>query len=656
MMKIKILPEILSNKIAAGEVVERPASVVKELIENAIDAKSTRIWVEIEKGGRSLIQVSDNGMGMNRDDALLSIERYATSKIATDPDLFSIKTLGFRGEALPSICSVSRFSLVTRAKDTDVGVKIIIHGGKIINVEETGTSPGTMVTVHSLFYNTPARRKFLKTINTEMGHIADTLAGMALGNPHIRFKLTHNKKTVKSWTRAKDPGDRVGDVLGRSTRNHLFKINFENPMVSITGWVGHPDISRSTTRGAYLFVNNRWVRDRMIQHALFAGFSGRLMKGRHPVAVLFITVPHDQVDVNVHPTKHEVRFIHQRVVHDAVKQAVYTGLSDFAAPFWSKPGAGAKRPASPLISEPVSSFSQKKQFTGPQTIKPAAAGFSNTGFRSTPNPSKEDITQQNASDPTFSINPDAPSHEDQHHDSKAQNRGSFEIVQSSIWEKRFFKDLTVIGQYHGTYIICESENSLVLIDQHAAHERIVFEALKKQAAEKKPAAQRLLLPETIETGYSEAQILIKLIPQLDVYGLEVDHFGGNTFVVKSIPTLLDNRNIERLITELVEKTAEIGVDSKLEKAMDECLMIMACHSAIRARHRLTDREISAMLVQLDGCENPSNCPHGRPTWIQWRLSSIFALRASGSGRRWGELSQSLGWIFHAIDTRKCYGC
>jgi DNA mismatch repair protein MutL len=282
--KIKILPEILSNKIAAGEVVERPSSVVKELVENALDANSTRIIVEVEKGGRSLIRVSDNGEGMGHDDALLAIERYATSKIYKDQDLFSIKTLGFRGEALPSIASVSRFSLMTRDKKAEAGTEIIVEGGKIKNVSDVGAPTGTMITVKQLFFNTPARRKFLKTINTEMGHIADTMANIALGWPHVQFKLLHNAKTVKSWSLASDHVDRIADVLGKGVKDDLHRIQFGESNLSVAGWISDPRVTRSTSRGIYLYVNGRFVRDRTIQHALLSGYTSRLMKGRFPVA------------------------------------------------------------------------------------------------------------------------------------------------------------------------------------------------------------------------------------------------------------------------------------------------------------------------------------------------------------------------------------
>ena len=322
MSSIKILPEILSNKIAAGEVIERPASVVKELVENALDAGSTRILLALQNAGKSLIRISDNGGGMNRDDALLSIERYATSKITTDEDLFAIKSLGFRGEALPSIASVSRFSMETRDARSDVGTCIQVEGGKVASVSDMGLPVGTQISVRQLFFNTPARRKFLKTTGTEMGHIVDTLSSIALAWPQTHFQLTHNEKPIKNWAMADNATDRISDVVGREVKDELLPISQSLDGITLEGWVSSGRTVRSTTRGIYLYVNRRFVRDSLLRHALMAGFSGRIISGRFPVAVLFLTIPPHTVDVNVHPTKHAVRFSEPRLVHRLIETAV----------------------------------------------------------------------------------------------------------------------------------------------------------------------------------------------------------------------------------------------------------------------------------------------------------------------------------------------
>jgi len=584
MTKIKILPEILSNKIAAGEVVERPASVVKELVENALDAGGSRISIEIEKGGRSLIRVSDNGKGMSRDDALLAPERYATSKISKDEDLFAISTLGFRGEALPSIAAVSRFALVTKDATSAAGTEIIIEGGTIKRVSDVGAPLGTMVSVGQLFFNTPARRKFLKTVNTEMGHIADNVAGFALGRPEVQFRLIHNRKELKSWPAAANQVDRVVDVLGRDMKNELYKVEFDDDAVAVAGWASSPRITRSTSRGIYIYVNGRFVRDRIIRHALVEGYSGRLMKGKFPVAVLFIKVPYDQVDVNVHPTKHEVRFAQQKRVHDAVAGAVAGTLRFGDRSEWITKKSPDRQPTleQPRIEEQVSVYSRAEA----GALRPKSAALEDRGLLRL----------------------------------REEEDGAAE--QAPLWKEKRFSDLRVIGQIHNTYILCESTAGLILIDQHAAHERILFEQLKSRSEASKAASQKLILPETIELGYREAQILSQLIPDLNQMGLEIEPFGGNTFVVKAVPAQLANRELKPLVIEVVEKMAEIGFAPGLEKALDECLILMACHGAIRANQKLSDRQTKGLLDQLDQCDNPSYCPHGRPIWIRWSLKSL----------------------------------
>ena len=347
MSKIRILPEVLSNKIAAGEVVERPASVVKELVENALDAEAGRILIDIEEGGRSLIRVADDGCGMGRDDALLAIERHATSKLLTDADLFSIRTLGFRGEALPSIASVSSFSLVSRDAGSESGTEITIEGGRLANVAETGAPAGTMISVRNLFFNVPARRKFLKSVATEMAHITDLLAGLALAWPGVQFRLTHNNRVVKNWPAAADPFERALEVLGAGLRNELHPVALELEGVAVGGWVSRPQLHRRTADGVFTLVNRRHVRDRVVQHALFQGYAQRLVKGQYPLAVLFLTVPCGEVDVNVHPAKNEVRFARPGGVHEVIRRAVAQTLYDVDRPQW-KPVA----PAPGQVAEP----------------------------------------------------------------------------------------------------------------------------------------------------------------------------------------------------------------------------------------------------------------------------------------------------------------
>ncbi|UCE53394.1 MAG: DNA mismatch repair endonuclease MutL [Desulfobacterales bacterium] len=599
MSKIKILPEILSNKIAAGEVIERPASVVKELVENSLDAQSSRIIVEIEKGGRSLIRVSDNGIGMSHDDALLALERYATSKIYKDLDLFSIHTLGFRGEALPSIASVSRFSLVTRENAADVGTEIIVDGGKIKKVSEIGAPPGTMVTVKQLFFNTPARRKFLKSVGTETGHIADIVANTALARPAVQFQLIHNRKTVKSWPSTTHPFDRVVEVVGQDLAKELYPIGFDGGGISISGWICSPRVTRTTSRGLNVYVNHRFVRDRIIQHAVFQGYSQRLVGGQFPIAVVLISVPFDQVDVNVHPTKGEVRFTGQHQIHEAVKVAVAQTLEEIDRPQW-RPRTwhpSAKSREFSALSDSVASY-QKVEDRG-QKVEDRGQRAEDRGQRA------EDRFQT-----TLSYN--------QYPRPDSQRPAQ----QSPVWPKKRFRDLRMIGQFRNSYIVCESDEGLILIDQHAAHERILFEHLRDQSAKVEKAAQQLLVPETIDLGFRESGVLEKLIPDLKSLGLDIEHFGGNTFVVKSVPAPLTGRDVNPLIIEMVENMVAVGYAPGPQKALEQCCMIMACHGAIRANQQLSDEQINGLLKQLDSCDNPSHCPHGRPTWIRWDVKTL----------------------------------
>ena len=600
MSRIRILPEILSNKIAAGEVVERPASVVKELVENALDAGSSRILLALEQAGKALIRISDNGTGMNRDEALLAIERYATSKLVTDADLFAIRSLGFRGEALPSIASVSRLTLESRDADSEVGTQVQVHGGKIVGVANAGMPVGTQVSVRQLFFNTPARRKFLKTVHTEMGHVMDVLSSIALAWPNTGFQLTHNGKPMKNWAAAPDALDRVSDVVGHAVKEDLMPVSFSRDGVGVEGWICSGRTVRSTSRGIYLYVNRRFVKDSLLRHALMAGFSGRIITGRYPVAVLFVTVPPGMVDVNVHPTKHAVRFAEPKAVHRMVETAVAQSLQRLDRPFRRTVETPAPvkqppdRPPMATAAEPVASFFPR----------PVAAPF-------VPEPSPSALVKQQpvGDAPPIAAPPARSSRAD--------------TVQQSLFEDaRSFADLRIIGQLRDTYIVCESpRDGMILVDQHAAHERILFEAFKQRAATV-VSVQRLLMPETVEVGYNEARILDALLPDLGKFGLDIDPFGGETFVIKAVPALLSGREAAPLVREIVEKAADSGITPGLDSALDQIRHLMACHGAIRAGQRLSMEQMRALLHQLDGCDAPATCPHGRPTWIHWKIGAI----------------------------------
>ncbi|MBF0099788.1 MAG: DNA mismatch repair endonuclease MutL [Desulfobacterales bacterium] len=588
MSHIRILPEILSNKIAAGEVVERPSSVVKELIENAIDAKSTRILIDVEQGGASLIQVSDNGMGMNRDDALLSIERYATSKVYNETDLFCIRTLGFRGEALPSIASVSQFVLSTKDTDSQVGTELIIHGGKLRDVRDIGIPVGTMVSVKNLFYNTPVRKKFMKTALTEMGHIADMITRIAMVWHGIQFKFSHNGKLVKMWNQTADRRERVLDVLGNDLDIELLEMNFQSDRLSLQGWISSPNVKRTTAQKIYVYVNGRSVRDMRIRYALIDGYKGKLVKGEYPSAALLLQIPYDQVDVNVHPSKNEVRFVDEKYIYHCVKTSVEKVLMSSDKPTWPK---GENKPVQAEI--------QSKPFISPpvyhQPIPKIAENIKLNDIHSK-------LPIQNT------------------HDQQDKFQDKPHVVQSEMWDNHFFEGLEIIGQLHHSYMVCGSKNGMVLIDQHAAHERVLFEQIQKIFHHSTIAVQPLIFPETIDLTYEESCILEVNLNYFKQLGLEIEPFGGRTFVIKAVPEIMFHVDPKSLIRSMVERMMETGRES--DALLDNLIATMACHGAVKANQPLRNDQLKTLLSQLDQCKQPSRCPHGRPLWIYWDITAI----------------------------------
>lgn len=576
MTTVRILPELLSNQIAAGEVVERPSSVVKELVENSIDAKASAIAIEIEKSGKSLIRVSDDGIGLSRDDALLSIERYATSKIFKTEDLFCISTMGFRGEALPSIASVSKFTLVTRPENKDTGTRIEILGGKVRNVSDVGAPVGTMVEVKDLFFNTPARKKFLKSDNTEISHISDAIAGIALGHPNIRFRLFSNKSLHKNFPASDNLFPRAIHVLGTETSKKMAEIRYSGNGLTLSGYCVLPDMVRNTGSRIFLFVNRRLVYDRGLLSAIFQGYRGRLMKGKYPLVVLFIEIPFDAVDVNVHPTKREVRFFNHQEVYEAVSRAVDHALSNARKEVSGIPVVERETPPQGFYLEsPVS------EMDSPGVEQ---------GVRAWGYPEKKFFEKELAGRESFIPEP----------------------IQKTVFHP---DPPRILGQVLGTYILAESEAGLLLIDQHAAHERIVYEALRKRVTASGMAGQTLLVPETLELGHRESDILLGLLPHLSSLGIEVEPFGGTTFIIKSVPSIISQKATAPILTEIIETSLVDKNEFSKDRWLDECLILMACHKAVRANLRMNVLEMESLLKDLETCENPLHCPHGRPICV-----------------------------------------
>jgi DNA mismatch repair protein MutL len=579
MGQVRILPEKLCNKIAAGEVVERPASVVKELIENALDAGADEILLDIEAGGRKLIRIRDNGSGMSRDDAFLSLERHATSKISTDDDLFRLTTLGFRGEALPSIASVSRFILQTKDLTSEEGFRLRVAGGTVEHTEAIGMTVGTDIEVRNLFFNTPVRRKFMRTEQTEIGHIADVVNRQAMSRPEVRFRLSHNGRVLIDAFSVSRLNERISALLGRHTADDMLSVLETDGDLALHGLIAQPDRSRASTAAIYSYINGRYVRDRVVQHAIMQGYRTLLPKGRYPVAVLFLDLPPELVDVNVHPSKHEVRFRDQRAVHDFIVRSIRNCLR----------------------GEPDTNESVDVDGYDPATVParpvaaPVAVQESFPVYRSSLPPSEPVCSKPET---PFVV----PAREE-------ELAGPFSL-------------LTVIGQFNNSYLVCQDREELVLIDQHAAHERIGFERLRKQFRAEGIARQDLLFPVVMEYDFKEAAQLGQNLDGLARFGFDVEPFGGNAFVLKSIPQLMAEAEAEQLVRDVAAELGSLGESALLEEAFEHILMTMACHGSVRANQSLSVPQMQALLRDLDQVDFNGHCPHGRPVIQRMSLSEI----------------------------------
>lgn len=583
--KIHLLPENLSNQIAAGEVVERPASVVKELVENSLDANATQITVEIEGGGGRLIRVTDNGDGMGKDDVFLCLERHATSKISSSSDLFRLQTLGFRGEALPSIAAVARLTVRSQTATAPEGWEIYVEGGTVKKAGAIGLSPGTTIEVRDLFFNTPARRKFLRKEETEFGHIAELVTRLALCSPDVQFQLVHNQRTILNAPRQHRLEERVATLLGRPLLADLVKVTSNDPLtgLELQGLISHPGLNRSSSAAIYTYINGRYVRDRVVQHAILDGLRHLFPRGRYPVAVLFLAIPSATVDVNVHPTKHEVRFSQQSLVHDfivgAVKEALRPGIESF----------GQQRPAGD------GNHGNSVNYGG-TVIYPAPVPV----FAATPISSDYSVVSESV--------------------------GPWPLPPSTPLLGSFFSALRIIGQFRASYIVAEDDDNLLLIDQHAAHERIGFERLRQEFHQGEVARQGLLFPQIMEFDFKETALLNEHLLSLCRLGFELEPFGPRTFALKAVPQLLAARdNFAQLLHDLASDLGELGVSRRLEDALDSFLLLISCHGMVRARQKLTPAEMTALLLDLDAIDFNASCPHGRPVYSRLSDTEIARL-------------------------------
>jgi DNA mismatch repair protein MutL len=567
MNTIRILPENVASQIAAGEVVDRPASVVRELLDNSIDAGANRIAVRIEGGGKSLIRVSDNGVGMTRDDLLLCIERHSTSKIRTASDIYMVNSLGFRGEAIPSIGSVSRLEITSRPKDQVGGHRLKMSGGKLTAIEETGAPPGTIVDVRDLFFNIPVRRNFMRSAHTEMGYIVDTLSRSALPFFGVSFKLEDSAKVILNFPAADHPLPRLFSLMGRKVADAMIEASETTNDLTVNLYLAPPELNRTRADRLYVYVNRRNIRDSLITKAIFGGYGQRLMKGRYPQAVVFIEIDPSNVDVNIHPAKQEVRFHNSNLVFETIASTIERALSKSFHPFSALNLFEGK---AKTYNEPQRDFIFVAEQERAYETKPIDM----------PPPSKVEAPPP----VTAKVEKPAP---------------------SMLKERPY-----VIGQLGGAYILCQGKNGLIMVDQHAAHERVVYESLRKGLNESHIEVQALLLPHELELSAKETRIAIEKGKLLSDMGIELDHFGGNTFLLRAHPAIFRDVEWDSFFSELLA-----GIDEGKpheESLLENILTVMACHGAVRAGNRLTHEEMTILLDQLEGTDLPTNCPHGRP--------------------------------------------
>lgn len=609
MSTIRPLPEILINQIAAGEVVERPASVVKELVENALDAGATRVDIDLEEGGVRLIRIRDNGGGIAAEQLPLAVSRHATSKIASLDDLESVATLGFRGEALPSIASVSRFTLASRRADDEHGAALQIEGGKLGEVAPRAHAPGTTVEVRELFYNVPARRKFLRAERTELGHIEEWLRSLALARPDVELRVSHNGKPSRRYK----PGDlysdaRLGETLGEDFARQALRVDHSAAGLRLHGWIAQPQYSRASADQQYLYVNGRSVRDRSVSHAVKMAYGDVLYHGRQPAYVLFLELDPTRVDVNVHPAKHEVRFRDARLIHDFVYRTLKDALAETRAGM--EPAAmGQAHPADPM--PPATSLPGSGG--GYVLSRPGgSAGSGNGNWQARQSPLGLQVS-------------DAPSAYAALYSPPAAGIGQ---ADSGPALPATSSDAGVpplgyaIAQLHGIYILAENAEGLIVVDMHAAHERIGYERLKNAHDGIGLHAQPLLVPITLAVGERDADTAEREAATLAELGFEITRSGPGSLHVRSIPALLANAEPEGLLRDVLGDLREHGQSRRIASARDELLSTMACHGAVRANRRLTVPEMNALLRDMEITERSGQCNHGRPTWARFSLAEI----------------------------------
>ena len=616
-MELRRLPDNIVNQIAAGEVVERPASAVKELVENAIDAGATRIDVVMRDGGRSFISITDNGKGMDQDELKLCFERHATSKLP-DEDLVHIQHLGFRGEAIPSIASVSRMTITTRNSDDPNAWSLTVEGGKAGEVEPVGASPGTRVEVRDIFYATPARLKFLKTERSEFGAALDVMRRLAMAYPAIAFSLADEKRVALRVAAAQGDLfeawlDRLGAIMGRDFAENALKIDAEREGVQLSGFAGVPTFNRGNATMQFLFVNGRPVKDKLFVGAVRGAYMDLLARNRHPLLALFLELPADQVDVNVHPAKAEVRFRDSGGVRGLIVGALRNALAE-----------NGHRASSTVGSQALGAFQAQQSTQLPLQSRPSRpVGMGNWSDVSAPR-----LTQGLAEEAASYHAPLSPGGSDYTQDQMSPAAPTAEqspAAVQQIEELQHYPLGAARAQLHETYIVAQTKDGMILVDQHAAHERLVMERMKKAVAQKSVTRQMMLLPDVVELDQLSADRLCDRSDELAEMGLVLEPFGTGAVVVRETPAMLGECNVKGLVQDLADDLAELDTTLSLKDRMDDVFATMACHGSVRAGRRLTVDEMNALLREMEVTPHSGQCNHGRPTYVELKLADIEKL-------------------------------
>jgi DNA mismatch repair protein MutL len=652
MARIHVLPERIINIIAAGEVVERPASVVKELLENALDAGATQISVTLANGGKDLISVLDNGCGMDEADAKLAVHRHATSKLEDEQGLEGIQSLGFRGEALASIAAVSRFELISCAEERVGGTRVTMAGGREEAVGRAAFPRGSKVTVQELFFNTPARRKFLRSAATEFQHIQTAFTQLALAHPEVHFRLTHGRREVSVLTACENLRERVFQLFGEAFAEGMLWVEGREGRVGFAGLVSSPSFSRASRRWQHLFINRRPIRNVGVNHGIYQAYRTLLMKERHPAYVLNLSLEPGEVDVNVHPAKTEVRLRNAQLVHTVVADRLHKALLDASRRKAFADGAEARSvggdPAAwPAAARPAQRGGLQDSRQAELTLaggRPAgavrdgvAASDAGEGFPAVAPAASAPPEMQQAGAPGVSragapeVGPSAaasassslvanPLDADGFHFQPLSGR----VVPPGRLEGEVLlgEAFTLVGQLHATYLLVQRAEYLVIVDQHAAHERILFEQYRREFYERRLVSETFLIPLTLELSAQNGLLLEQYLPQWNKMGFEIEPFGKSTYQVRQIPALLSGRNVERLILDVLDDLALFGKSGRLEEVINEILERVACHSAVRAGMHLSREEMEGLVAQLTGLDINLYCPHGRPVWVEFPLREL----------------------------------